>query len=324
VLPLALVLLHYHFTHTHSLSDALPSHISPVGYLLAQPSVSIPLGTLSSTLIVVFLVTFLTFVLSLGVSYHGLSANRIPLALLSWPMPILGYIGITLCNIAAAFNNLKGIPRLLAVINEDGAVPFFSFLSVHHHPLFTLPSSSHAPISASPRGPGTTAHPRYLNSRKVLFTFLITAVPCLAGDLKLLAEAVAIPALLVSVGVNMSCFLLAFVKAPGFRPHWKYFRSPLPRSYFTHFRSWHTALLGTLWCVVAMLIVSWWIAIMYTIALLILIFMVSKSTASNDWGDALSGLMYQQVSISSFHPPSPPLFRHTYGTTNRHEICCTS
>ena len=196
-----------------------------LGYLLAQPSNSIPVGTLSSTLIVVILAFFLTLVLSLGVSYHGLSASRVPLALLSWPMPILGYIGITLSNIAAAFNNLKGIPRLLAVINEDGAVPFFSFLSVHHSPPFTLPSSTHSPITTTnSRAAGTHIHPRYLNSRKLFFTFVITAVPCLAGDLKRLAESVAIPALLVSMAVNMSCFLLAFVKAPGFRPHWRYFR----------------------------------------------------------------------------------------------------
>lgn len=67
----------------------------------------------------------------------------------------------------------------------------------------------------------------------------------------------------------------------------------------TSHSSWHTSLLGALFCVGAMLIVSWWLAIFYSILLLILIFVVSKSTASNDWGDAVSGLMYQQVSVLS-------------------------
>lgn len=61
------------------------------------------------------------------------------------------------------------------------------------------------------------------------------------------------------------------------------------------FCSWHTSLLGALFCVGAMLIVSWWLAIFYAIGFLILFIVVSKSTASNDWGDAVSGLMYQQV-----------------------------
>lgn len=196
-----------------------------LGYLLANPGLSIPLGTLLSTFLVLIVSIYITIVLGLGVSYHGLFAHRIPLALLSWPMPILGYIGITICSISAAFNNLKGIPRLIAVINEDGAVPFFSFLSLtHHHAPIPNPAANNSSHSILSINRSNLSQPRYLHPRKIFFTFCITAVPCLAGDLKSVAEFVAIPILIVYVAVNVSCFLLAFVNAPGFRPHWKYFR----------------------------------------------------------------------------------------------------
>lgn len=59
--------------------------------------------------------------------------------------------------------------------------------------------------------------------------------------------------------------------------------------------SWHTALLGSIWCLGMMLLMNWWLSILYIFLLVVLMIVISKSTARNDWGDALSGLLYQQV-----------------------------
>lgn len=48
-----------------------------------------------------------------------------------------------------------------------------------------------------------------------------------------------------------------------------------------------------------MLLVSWWLSILYILVTIVTIISISRSTASNDWGDALSGLMYQQVILST-------------------------
>ena len=198
------------------------------GYLLTNPGLSIPFGTFSSAFIVIVLVIYIIIILGLNVSSHGLSAHRVALAELSWPLPLIGFIGITICNVSAAFVNLKGIPRLISLIDDDGAVPFFRFLASqnHHHLNTQLPV--HASTTSSPRFfTSLTFHThqlRYLHPRKLLFTFFVTAIPCVAGDFVFISQFVAIPTLLVYVALNLSCFILAFIKAPGFRPNWKYFR----------------------------------------------------------------------------------------------------
>jgi hypothetical protein len=182
------------------------------------------LGTLSSSFIIFFLALYLILILGLGVSYHGLAQHRIALAHLSWPIPILGYLGIILSNVSAAFVNLKGIPRLISMINEDGAVPFFRFLATPHS-ASSIPNAPTPIVSVRSSTSLSLLHQtRYLNPRKILFTFIFTAIPCLAGDLNYVAQFVAVPTLLVFVALNISCFLMAFIKAPGFRPQWRFFR----------------------------------------------------------------------------------------------------
>lgn len=174
------------------------------------------------------------------------------LAKLTYPLPTIGYVAIATSNAFAAFVNFKGIPRLMWLLNADHAVPFFRYIfythhishstllssqSAHHHAysshnLGTSSLNSPAPTPHSIRSHNTSPH--FL--RSVLLTTLVTALPCLVGNYSLLAPLVSVPVLLVYVAVNISCFLLAFIKTPKFRPHWQYFRWVVVwKDYCVHF-----------------------------------------------------------------------------------------
>ena len=59
--------------------------------------------------------------------------------------------------------------------------------------------------------------------------------------------------------------------------------------------SWHTALAGLIWCLGLMFVISWWIALILIVVAISLITYVIQSAASAEWGDAVSGLMFNQI-----------------------------
>ena len=88
--------------------------------------------------------------------------------------------------------------------------------------------------------------------------------------------------LLMYGSVNLSCFVLTILKSPGFRPQWIYY-------------SWHTALLGLLFCVALMVIISWHWAVLAIALAFGLLGYIKYQNASRDWGDALAGFRYQMA-----------------------------
>jgi len=59
--------------------------------------------------------------------------------------------------------------------------------------------------------------------------------------------------------------------------------------------SWHTALLGSIWCLGLMFVINWIISLVFLAAHLMMVLYISHAAAKKDWGDAVSGLMFQQV-----------------------------
>ena len=59
--------------------------------------------------------------------------------------------------------------------------------------------------------------------------------------------------------------------------------------------SWHTALLGSVWCLAMMFLIDWISSLVFVMATVVLVVYISQSRARKDWGDALSGLLFQQV-----------------------------
>lgn len=137
----------------------------------------------------------------LTISHDTLTTDKFVIAMVAWPLPALAQAGIAMGCIGVALANLKGIPRLIGILHNDGAVPFFRFL----------------------QNPSRHSH-HYVAIKTHIFVFLVVSLPCLTGNLNFLAPYAALPSLLAHVSVNLSCFLMTVVNTPNFRPNWQYFR----------------------------------------------------------------------------------------------------
>ncbi|KAJ4458242.1 Cation-chloride cotransporter [Paratrimastix pyriformis] len=81
---------------------------------------------------------------------------------------------------------------------------------------------------------------------------------------------------------NLACFLLAWQKAPNFRPRFRWFH-------------WSTALLAILLLVALMFMINWWVALIaWGCAFLIYKYIQYKGVEAN-WGDGLKGLRFQNA-----------------------------
>jgi potassium/chloride transporter 4/5/6 len=167
--------------------------------------------------------------------------------------PLLVNIGIVLSSMGAGMQSLVGAPRLLAAIANDGVIPFLN--------VFACPSDA-TPTNA------------------ILFTGFICMLPCLAGNLDFVTPFVTMFFLMMYSTVNFACFMLVATKSPGFRPMFKYY-------------SWQASLLGTVWCLTLMLLISWYISIVCWFLAACLFLYIKSKRAEREWGDIASGLKFQ-------------------------------
>lgn len=223
---------------------------------LKNPGKSIPQGTMGATMITLVVSVLIIFLFGYTVSNDEMLTNKQVLASLSWPISGLGYVCITCACAGAASQCLRGVIRNVGAIAVDGAVPFLDGFNEKRI--------------------------RNAKTKSIFYAWLAVSIPCLASDLQYLAPIAAILFLIVYSTINASCFLLSVTKSPGFRPHFKYF-------------SWHTALIGVVWCLALMFTISWWIALILLFVAGALIAYVVQSAASAEWGDAVSGLMFNQI-----------------------------
>ena len=180
-----------------------------IGYRLATPSRSIPLGSLTAVAIISLIMIFIMLTSALCFSHDTLLREKFILSLVAWPIPGFVRAGIAVGCIGVAMANIKGIPRLIGILDNDGAVPFFRLLLRESRP------AHHDMTPAAKSGPPLRAH---------LFTLIVTVLPCFTGNMNYLADYVALPTLLAHMSVNLSCFLMSVIHVPGFRPHWQYYR----------------------------------------------------------------------------------------------------
>ncbi|EGB07220.1 hypothetical protein AURANDRAFT_53926, partial [Aureococcus anophagefferens] len=222
--------------------------------VLATPSKSIPLGTLAAIALTTFLYVVVVWLYGLVVAHDVLIEEKLVVALVAWPSPIIVKLGIIMSCVGAALQSLTGAPRLLAAIASDGALPVLA--------AFAPPVDAGWPALA--------------------LTWFVASIPCLAGELNAITPIVTMFFLLMYATVNLSCFCLAYLKSPGFRPTWRYFH-------------WSSALLGFFWCVGLMFTISWR-GLEATLALIFafsIMYYVRKQRISKDWGDAGAGLRFQ-------------------------------
>ncbi|GMI01166.1 hypothetical protein TrST_g824 [Triparma strigata] len=221
--------------------------------VLADPGRSIPTGTLGAIGCTTFIYIFTIWLFGTSLANETLMNDKLIVTAVTYPHEIIVKIGIIMSCIGAGLQSMTGAPRLLAAIAEDDSIPFLR--------------------------PFAPANPSDEPSRALWLTWFIASLPVLAGNLDFITPIITLFFLLMYAGVNFSCFILSILKAPGFRPSFKYFH-------------WSTSLFGTVWCIGLGLVISWYVTLVAMFLFMLLYLYIRTQGAVKDWGDALRGLRY--------------------------------
>uniref|UniRef100_A0AAF5Q407 Amino acid permease n=4 Tax=Wuchereria bancrofti TaxID=6293 RepID=A0AAF5Q407_WUCBA len=223
---------------------------------------SIPSGTLGAQLTTSFI--YFALVLTFGAAidgdvlrdkYGASMAGSMVVANLAWPSHWILLIGSFTSTFGAALQCLCSAPRLLQCIAQDEVVPelkSFRKLTKRNEPFHGL-----------------------------LITTLIAELAILLGAMDHIAAVVDFFFLMCYAFINVICAMHSIVKAPNWRPRYKYYH-------------WSLALLGAFLCFFIMFTTHW----DYAIVSCLLCFSFYKYTeyrgANKEWGDGM-----RAVSIST-------------------------
>uniref|UniRef100_A0A7E4W111 Solute carrier family 12 member 6 n=1 Tax=Panagrellus redivivus TaxID=6233 RepID=A0A7E4W111_PANRE len=225
---------------------------------LRDASKSIPIGTLGAQLTtsIVYLVGVILFGASVAEMYirdkFGRSAmGKLVIAELAWPIPIVILIGCFLSTVGAGLQSLTGAPRLLQAISADDVIPFLR--------RFQKTDSRGEPI------------------RAILLTLLICEAGILIAVIEHITALITQFFLMCYLGVNAACALQSILKAPGWRPSFRYFH-------------WVLSTIGAFLCVAVMFISAWYFALVAIFIGAAVYKYIEYVGAEKEWGDGLKGL----------------------------------
>ena len=229
--------------------------------VLSQPSRSIPLGTMSAIAATTAIYLSVVWIYGNTFSRETLMNDNLIVASVAYPSGMVVRIGIIMSCVGAALQSMVGAPRLLAAIASDGCIPYLRF--------FKPKTESSNPI------------------RAVALTWFIASIPTLAGSLNAITPLITIMFLSIYAGINLSTLLLSVLRAPGFRPTFRYF-------------NWATSLLGFLWCIGLAFVMSWSVTLAVIGLGMILFFCIWKTTSKNrktssevgDLGSVIQGVRF--------------------------------
>ncbi|MES1918049.1 hypothetical protein MHBO_000075 [Bonamia ostreae] len=233
---------------------------------LANPSKSIPVGTLSAIITSWALYTLMsTFLGSTALRGNlGECAKSTPLTgicqnLIMERIAIPGqiiYAGIYAATISSALASLVGSTRILTKVANDKIVSFLTIFSKKRksgEPLF-----AYAPVT-------------------------IISLGCImVGSINQIATLVTIAYLITYASINIACFQSSFSKSPGWRPTFKYYNK------------W-VALISGLSCFVLIFVLNYIIAIPASIATFLIFLMIFRNSPNVDWGSANQGFAIMTI-----------------------------
>lgn len=233
---------------------------------LKDASRAIPIGTIAA--IATTGIIYFTCVLFLGGTVQGQvlrdkfgdSINGgLVIAELSWPHPIVILLGALFSTVGAGLQSLTGAPRLLQAIAQDNLLPFLSY--------FSKASSSGEP------------------TRALILTLIISECGVLIASLDSVAPVITMFFLMCYGFVNLACTLQSLLRAPSWRPRFKYYH-------------WSLSGAGLLLCIVLMFISSWIYALAAMCLATIVYYYIEYKGAAKEWGDGIRGLSMQAARYS--------------------------
>mmetsp|Transcript_47375 Transcript_47375/g.92414 ORF Transcript_47375/g.92414 Transcript_47375/m.92414 type:complete len:947 (+) Transcript_47375:361-3201(+) len=221
--------------------------------VLRNPSHSIPTGTISAIFATTGLYFLFVSLLSSTLSNEVLLENKLVVADIAFPHKLVVQAGIIMSSLGAALQCLTGASRILAAIADDGCLP--------HLRWFT------------PETP--TANPH----RAIVLTWFIASLFTIAGNIDFITPIITMFFLLMYGGVNLCCFLMGVLKAPGFRPTFRYF-------------NFRTSLFGFIWCLGLAIMIDWFMVTLALVSTVALTIYIAANGARKQWGDVGQGVLF--------------------------------
>lgn len=203
---------------------------------LATPNQSIPIGTIGAIAVTTALYLFQVWLIGSVVNHETLIFNKLVLASVAFPSQLMAKVGMVTSCIGAALQCMAGAPQLLSAIAADGAIPFLKFLtrkkrsrgelrsSFKSRSMMGLTQSTSFNTTANNDDVQSIASEKsadveHENSKRaVWFTWAIASLGTLLGNIDRITPILTMFYLMMYGGINLCCFLLAWVDSPGFRP----------------------------------------------------------------------------------------------------------
>ncbi|KJH49177.1 amino acid permease [Dictyocaulus viviparus] len=240
---------------------------------LRDPQRSIPSGTIAATVStsIIYYALALTFAASIDRSVlrdksdghisithyanilrFGRSIdNNMVVSTLAWPSPWVVTVGSFLSTFGAALQCLCSAPRLLQSIAKDDVIPILA--------PFARVTSNNEPFLG------------------LLLTTFIAELAILLGAVDKIAEILDFFFLMCYAFVNMIAVLHSILKAPNWRPRFKYFH-------------WLLSLMGAILCFFIMFASDWHLALIACAITFAIYKYVEWKGAKKEWGDGMRGL----------------------------------
>ncbi|KHJ90197.1 amino acid permease [Oesophagostomum dentatum] len=196
----------------------------------------------------------MTFAIYKYVEWKGFGRsidNNMVVSTLAWPSPWVVTVGSFLSTFGAALQCLCSAPRLLQSIAKDDVIPILA--------PFAKVTSSNEPLLG------------------LLLTTFIAELAILLGAVDKIAEVLDFFFLMCYAFVNLIAFLHSVLRAPNWRPRFKYFH-------------WFLSLIGAFLCFFIMFASDWRLALIACGMTFAIYKYVEWKGAKKEWGDGMRGL----------------------------------
>ena len=227
--------------------------------VLKRPELAIPRGTL--TAIISTSLTYCLVIVAFGCSVprHTLQNEYLILSRVCLPgttESVIVTVGIIASTTSSALGSIQSASRVIQALAKDNLFPFL------------------LPLATDCNGEPVAA---------ILVSSLVGMGLLFIGDLNAIAPVLTMFFLLTYGLTNFACFVHRISGHPNFRPRFRFF-------------TWHTALLGAIYCIGAMFYLDW----RYTLVSLVVVSSIAVYIAFHppedvDWGDVTQSLTFHVV-----------------------------